>query len=328
MSIALLLAAAAASPDHPRTFGDWAVACDNMRHCAIASLGPVDGDFPEYTLELARNPGPRGGYEITLATQRDASPVPVALVIDGRRLPIRGDSLSGPAAARTAQAMARGRSLRIEASGARLLGTVSLTGAAAALRFIDAEQGRAGGVTATVAIGPAPASQVPPAPTATPLRTTPIGAAARAPSRAQLATMRRLGRCEAQAGEMWQPSMHRLGAGKALAILPCSAGAYNVISALFVIAGGRVTPAQVDLPAGFDSSGADSQTPVPSVANAAVDGGVLTSYAKGRGLGDCGIAQSFAWDGTRLRLVEQGEMRECRGNPHFLRTWHVPVARR
>jgi hypothetical protein len=54
---------------------------------------------------------------------------------------------------------------------------------------------------------------------------------------------------------------------------------------------------------------------------------VLTSYAKGRGLGDCGVSQRFAWDGTRLRLIEQAEMSECRGNPNFIRTWTARVER-
>jgi len=54
---------------------------------------------------------------------------------------------------------------------------------------------------------------------------------------------------------------------------------------------------------------------------------VLTGYAKGRGLGDCGLVQSLVWDGTRLRLTEQSEMRECRGNPNYLTTWRTRVVR-
>jgi hypothetical protein len=40
--------------------------------------------------------------------------------------------------------------------------------------------------------------------------------------------------------------------------------------------------------------------------------GVLTSYAKGCGLGDCGSRQSFVWDATRFRPSEQADMSECR----------------
>ncbi|MGJ3628473.1 DUF1176 domain-containing protein [Sphingomonas sp. MMS24-JH45] len=46
----------------------------------------------------------------------------------------------------------------------------------------------------------------------------------------------------------------------------------------------------------------------------------------GAGLGDCGVAQTYAWDGRRLRLVEQSAMGECRGNPNYLRTWIATVA--
>ena len=35
---------------------------------------------------------------------------------------------------------------------------------------------------------------------------------------------------------------------------------------------------------------------------------LLDTYAKGRGLGDCGVTSSFAWDGQRFRLAAQAEM--------------------
>ena len=64
-----------------------------------------------------------------------------------------------------------------------------------------------------------------------------------------------------------------------------------------------------------------------SIVNGAVDGGLVTSYAKGRGLGDCGVTQGFVWDGHRLRLVEQRAMGECRGNPDYLTVWRATVVR-
>ena len=47
----------------------------------------------------------------------------------------------------------------------------------------------------------------------------------------------------------------------------------------------------------------------------------LSSYEKGRGLGDCGSTENYAWDGARFRLVEQNEMGECRGSADYIRTW-------
>ena len=47
--------------------------------------------------------------------------------------------------------------------------------------------------------------------------------------------------------------------------------------------------------------------------------------SKGRGLGDCGSQQQFAWDGARLRLVDQRDMGECRQVTSFIPTWRAQV---
>jgi len=41
--LALLLAAAAAPDDSVKTFGDWAVGCDNGKRCELAVL-PLDNE--------------------------------------------------------------------------------------------------------------------------------------------------------------------------------------------------------------------------------------------------------------------------------------------
>ena len=297
-----------------KTFGDWQVGCDNGLVCTMASLLPDDGAGAGATLNLTRDPGPQGRYHamsgegVTDASGRTPA---TRFTVDGRDLGSDANAL--------AAAMANGRVLKVPG------GTISLKGASAALRYIDAMQGRAGTVTATVAKGAKPAASVPPAPAL------PIVAAQRlTPYTAKLpasvvATMKRIGRCDLSEGMDSTPSVARTPDGRLLVIQPCSAGAYNVIGALFVVRGTDVRPAQVDAPAGFDATGADSQTPVHSVVNGDFDRNVLTSYAKGRGLGDCGVGQTFAWDGSRYRLVSQDEMSECRGNTDYIATWRATM---
>jgi hypothetical protein len=48
---------------------------------------------------------------------------------------------------------------------------------------------------------------------------------------------------------------------------------------------------------------------------------LLGSYEKGRGLGDCGSAESYAWDGRRFRLIEATTMGECRGSHDWITVW-------
>lgn len=314
-------------PGELRTFGDWAVGCDNTALCTMASLGSEAGEFTPVTMQLLRQPGPDGQIDIALDTTDEGRPVsPRSIEIDGRALPL--PTLNGPTGMQVARAMANAQTLTIPPSDGHAALRLSLAGAAAALRWIDAEQGRAGTVTAIVARGSRPAASVPER------RTAPVIAAALPtgttlqPTPAQRAAMNRQAACEMPAGVASSPELAPLGDGETLVILPCSAGAYNVIAALFVLDGSAVRAAQVDTPAGFAASGADPRTPVASVVNARWKDGELTSYAKGRGLGDCGVRQTFVWDGERLRLSEQAEMRECRGNPQPIVTWRAQVVRR
>lgn len=317
----------AVAPGELKTFGDWTVGCDNTALCTMASLGPDMGDFPSVTMQLLRQPGPEGAIDLAFDTLADGPPLsPVAVQIDGRRMPL--PALNGPAAEQVAKAMANGRTLTVLGSGNRPIQRVSLAGASAALRWIDAQQGRAGTVTALVARGDRIAATVPDRRAAPVIAAAvPTGVAAQ-PTARQLAAMNRQAECEMPPGADASPELAVLGDGKTLVILPCSAGAYNVIGALFVLTGDHVVPARADAPAGFAETGADPRTPVTSVVNGAWKNGELTSYAKGRGLGDCGVHQTFVWDGARLRLSEQSEMRECRGNPNFIPTWRAQVVRR
>jgi hypothetical protein len=324
---------ASTKPGTLKTFTDWTAGCDNTLRCTLGTLLPeqsMGGDM--ITLNLTREPGAvaRGGGGISLAveTRNDQAAIkrpPASFAVDGRPIKLRD-------AAALATAIANGQSLTILDAGGAVLATLSLKGAAAALRYIDAQQGRAGSTDAIVARGPAASRAPAPAlPVITALA--PSGTPAKLTA-TQIATMRKRGACDpgnfpsGADPEMFAPDVHALGGGTSLAILPCSTGAYNLIGALFIIDGATIVPAQLDAPSGFEETGADSATPVKSVVNGTFEDGVLTSYAKGRGLGDCGVHQSFVWDGTRFRLSEQAEMGECRGNIDYITTWRTRVVRR
>ncbi|WP_019517705.1 DUF1176 domain-containing protein [Sphingomonas sp. Mn802worker] len=315
-------------PGALKTFGDWAVGCDNTHRCTLASLAPETAPNSGYTIAITRAAEPAGGYEIAVGNTGDGA-APVSLRVGAKRFAVAGNGLSGGAAQQIVAALTSVRTLMLAGHTGKPLGTVSLAGISAALRYVDAVQHRVDTVTAAVAKGRNAAATVPPAP-ATPVVHAPAltGAPARL-TRSQVAAMKRTARCDAPPSTDldWSPVVSTMGGGTSLAVLPCSAGAYNVNGALFVIRGNRVTPAKTDAPAGFEATGADPETPVPSVVNGQVENGVLTSYAKGRGLGDCGVSQAFVWDGTSLRLIEQAEMSDCRGNPDFIRTWTARVER-
>ena len=309
-------------PGELKTFTDWTVGCDNTLRCTLGSLLPEMGGEDMITLNLSREPGPvtAGGGKISLAleTSNDVEATkrpPVSFAVDGKRIALHDTTA-------LAAAIANAQSLRILDVKGGTLATLSLKGAAAALRYIDAQQGRAGSTDAIVAKGPA-ASTAPTPPLPVIAAIAPSGTAAKLTA-TQVAALRKRATCDL---EGFTPETHALGGGKSLVIFPCSTGAYNLISALFIVDGTSITPAQLDAPAGFEATGADTGTPVKSIINGDFKNGVLTSYAKGRGLGDCGSHQSFVWDAARFRLSEQSDMSECRGNIDYITTWRAKVVR-
>src|SRR3546814_16693539 len=49
----------------------------------------------------------------------------------------------------------------------------------------------------------------------------------------------------------------------------------------------------------------------------------LSSYTRGRGLGDCGGAETYVWAGRQFRLVDARSMGECRCAMKWSTTWRV-----
>jgi hypothetical protein len=332
----LLLALAAAGPvlGPIRTFEDWAVACDNAHRWEVTSL-PLTSDASDEAgsiVSIVREPGPNGSVAISIELTGEKAPSqPLSLAVDGTRIRAVGTGkgevqLSGTGALQAATAMAAGR--RMSVSGEKEVAAVSLKGLSAALRFIDADQGRAGTVTAFVARGSKPGSAVA-APTPLPAIAAPRAVSGRAPAltAALKARIMRESGCEDEdAPDLNRaPSVHHLDAKATLVLIPCGAGAYNFLSAAYVLAGGAAKRANFDAEVGFGSDGGP-----PLLVNAELDprSGELSSYGKGRGVGDCGSSQRFVWDGARFRLIEARVMGECRGSTNWLTVWRARVIRR
>lgn len=306
--------APAAGPGTEKLFGNWAVVCDNVKRCEATVLMPESWSGDEApTLDLSREPGPAGAVAVTIAPIGE-TPGIIDILIDNRLMGsgvMRDGSvhLTGATAEGIARAIATGRALQLRAHK-KILATISLTGSSATLRYIDAEQGRAGGVTALVAKGPKSATAVPGAmalPRIAAVRS-PKGKASTLPA-AQIETLRKQAECDDRPlPAPYVPEFHRLDSRSTLLILPCGVGAYQGWAALYVVSGGRAVPAQFDI---WDQ---DSRDPVRQLTEATWDPeqAMLASRAKGRGLGDCGIDQTYVWDGTRFRMTLYKGLSECR----------------
>lgn len=335
-------ARAAPRPGPLEIYRDWAVGCDNVGRCVATSLrsdAPQEGDGV-VALSVERDAGPAATPRLALAFQGDEGSGFGAggradVLVDGvAYAQAQADRAGDPgralvpdaAQARLLPALLRGVRLNARVNG-RIVGSASLSGLAAALRYMDAQQQRAGTVTALVALGRLPAASVPTA------RALPIVYRLPVPDKSAPGALWQeersraltLSGCSAEQSPAMEARVGRLSHKEELVLVPCGSGAYNFGSVALIATGqpGRRTFAL----ARFDSApewGGGNGAP-PELVNAAWDAetGTLSSREKGRGLGDCGTARSYVWDGSVFRLTELTTMRECRGSWNWLTLWRA-----
>ncbi|MBO9713037.1 DUF1176 domain-containing protein [Sphingomonas sp.] len=328
----MLLAAPADDP--VKVFGDWVVACDNVKRCEMTSLLPGDEAMPEAddpagdsSLSVVREAGPAGGWSVEFSTRPYAGKA--SATIDGVAI-ASGTAreglvdFSGADAAKLVAAMTNGKEAGLKDASGKPIARISLSGSSASLRFIDAAQGRAGSVTAAVAKGARPATAVPAAAVLPVVKRAMPSGKVESVSKTLRAAMDKLGDCagvyEGGEGDPPEVETHALGGGKTLALLPCGSGAYNFSTVPFIVSGGHATVAR------FDVLGGESEAEgIAMLTNAGWDTktATLSSYDKGRGIGDCGTAEDYVWTGEMFVLVEARSMPECRGSVNWLTTFRA-----
>ncbi|MFZ4745506.1 MAG: DUF1176 domain-containing protein [Sphingomonas sp.] len=322
--LALAVAAAAPQPGALKTFRDWIVGCDNGRACQAVALVPESEDGESYLmLVIERGPEAQAKAELRW-TVTDGPPKRATLKVDGKSVAQVAGSVIEISPALAAALAAGGRAQVTTAPGGKV-GEASLGGLAAAMRYIDDKQKRVGTDTALVAKG---AGRVVPVPPPLPVVTT-TPAPSTPPARFRPADIKKYNGddgCGVPA-DSFKPETYRLDAAHTLVMVPsiCGNGAYNYFTTALIIpnSGTPVAVAKFDAPSSMGEPGNTD----PSLVNASYDAKTrrLSTYAKGRGLGDCGVTQQFAWDASRFRLVEQSEMGECRGSVDYIRTWRAKV---
>lgn len=319
LAAVLFLGAGVANADGVETFKDWTVVCDNLRACTVVGFGAEDRELPA-VLRLTRAAAAGAPARIEI-DQPDSEAVlggkPPTLAVDGKVvLTAKAKPLSeaggftvvlddvqvGPLLG----AARNGTELTIQA-GDKTVGRVSLAGMVAALRYADDQQKRVGTVTAMVAKGATPASGVPAPPPVPVLHAAPAVAQTSLPAKPPASVMAVVRKTECDAESQWssgEPEAARLSADKVLWQIPCGGGAYNFDS-LFVV---------------VDKAGKTALAPVEGLedgmaTNAGYDpkARILSSYSKGRGIGDCGSSTDWVWTGEVFATSQVAIMPVCRG---------------
>ncbi|MFN2259010.1 MAG: DUF1176 domain-containing protein, partial [Parasphingopyxis sp.] len=161
--LAALQAPAAQQPGSVEIFGDWAVGCDNGLACEAISLAAEDWSSGNAALlTVRRGPGEHGYLSVGLYVYEETQGGRLRLVIDGEPVATFADSgdalryeISGDLGSAVSR-IATGTRATLQTDDGGEFGTLSLAGSAAALRYIDDRQQRAGTRGAAVARGPRP----------------------------------------------------------------------------------------------------------------------------------------------------------------------------
>ena len=313
MALLFLAAAASAADGEFPTFKDWTVGCDNGRSCmAVGQYNPSNFDLASVVVE--RGPLADDFPSIWFRNEDDSDVIDLAA--DGKRLGVRLSkdaddytiSVEPGSAAEVIAAMTSASTLVPVRADGKKSSPLSISGASAALRWMDEQQKRAGTVTALVAKGAAPASAVPAAPPL-PVVTAAVasGALGKPLTDAEIAKIQ-----EEHAGCTDEDLSDKVAYGRldsrttlAIVTAVCGSGAYNFYGIPMLLRDdgtrevadvGKHDEGDVTMNLSWDESAR-----------------LLTSYFKGRGIGDCGASTDWAWDGARFRVVEEKAMGECLG---------------
>ena len=326
----------AVAPAKVLTFKDWTVGCDNGLSCQAVALmadGLPDGSL---SIVVTRAEGVNGSLMVEMAgaaTKADRFRVIIdGKVADSGAITVGNETIkvNGADAMKLARAMANGRKLKLVDGLGATLGNASLAGSTAALRYIDNIQGRAGSKGAIAANGrkAATARRV-----ALPVITVKkIAPTDQLPDVSTLVALSEGSPCAAERFGSSEDTTYSLGTGQngpqALVMLNCGAGAYNEATGVYIGQLGNsgkwsFSPALFD----NDPTLVGEAVKVPILTNSDWDSANqrISSFNKGRGLSDCGVSESYVWDGAMFRLSEAARMDECRGSLDWIPVWRAEV---
>ncbi|MDB5599960.1 MAG: hypothetical protein JWN71_2004 [Xanthobacteraceae bacterium] len=335
---ALLLSGAPARAEI-KNFRDFVAACDNARDCVAYGLGT---DAVGAYLKIERGGAPDATPKIIIvADLPNASTFTLAFDDPALNAALPTGPHAGPAndennarvtvdkpeaVAALLEALRKAKMLRVtrqDPPGAPKSDPVeselSMAGAVAALLWIDERQQRLGTTTALVRRGDKPASAVPappalPAVVAAKINTAPLTQEVpKALDPKHSAKMRKL--CGADEDDAEFSEASRLDGKRVLYSYVCRSlsGAYN-FTHVFLVAP-EDAPQSARAPDFIVPPELKNEEKKPIMINPGFDTetATLSTFAKGRGPGDCGTEAGWTWDGKAFRVTLYRSMPYCRG---------------
>jgi hypothetical protein len=336
-ALALIKALLVVSPAFAeiKEFREWTAACDNVRHCN--AYGVEVGSGSSAYVRLEREGGAAAPLTIAIAVDvQKASQFKLSFDdpaitglpsgpqsgtesadYDGKRLVI-SDRVTVEAALAGLRKAKKLIIARIDPPGAPAsdpaTSEISLSGLAAALLWIDDQQKRVGTVTALIAKGDKPAAAI--APLSLPVVTAAKPSVSTPPKPPAGMLAKAQAQCDSDKKFTGAEDATPLGGGRVMYWFHCeeASGAYNANFALLMVEPGtQVTAVILKAP---QELGIGDGSVVPNT-NPSFDAATqtLSTFDKGRGIGDCGTFSEWVWNGTEFQLLTYKTMPACNGIP-------------
>lgn len=314
-------------------YRDWVVGCDNIFTCQAVSLQDDFARENAATVSIKRTASPQPQLTIEIDNIAQISDR-YRIIIDGKNVDtgvIDSDRnmiiVTSADALKLARAMARGYAMEIFDGTNQSLGKISLSGSFAALRYMDDRQNM---MRTPMGISSVGRQKYRSKNIAAPIiAVQKIAQTGIIPAFADILRLSKISGCEEEQFGVTEDRAYSLGNQDgnplALAIISCGSGAYNYSSAPFVGVqrGGawQFVPAKFD----YDKAVFTSENGAKILVNVGWDEErqILSSYYKGRGIGDCGSSADYVWDGNMFRLVSANSMDPCRGSINWISLWQA-----
>ncbi|SDV46678.1 DUF1176 domain-containing protein [Chitinasiproducens palmae] len=312
--------AIAKEQQEPATFGDWVVGCDNQRSCVAIGMPSEDGQIGAY-VRIARS-GVRDDLPtVTIAYYTDkkvGNPQIVTTPAPAKDASQQGSfgsrceddfciaTLRGADAMRFIDALRDAKTLTValRAKVPTDASVVSLKGSAAALLYVDDRQQRIGTPSALLRRGTRAIATIPDVPALPQVQALTLTVPKTLP-----ASAKQLPKANEDCPQGTEPIAFQDARGAMLYGVCEIGGAYNMSYTMYLPSTAAKTTG------GSRKNGA----PVAgdSLTNPWLnkDGKTLSTFDKGRGIGDCGASSDLAWTGTALVEVARSAMPVCKGVP-------------
>ncbi|MCX8956728.1 DUF1176 domain-containing protein [Erwinia psidii] len=321
----LLFATSLQAQPLQKVFSDWQITCNNLNYC-VARNFPGDNGL---VMTIGRHAGSddrpllRIDYGNAYTSELGGLALKDNLLLDGRRLkPDLKHWEVQPHHLATTHAISIDEFLAqtMEADNIQLLysptATISLHGLKAALLLMDEVQGRLNGMSAWVRRGNRAAGDVPPEPL-TPVIVPPVHPPLPL-TRVESNGLIDFGTWRVNTAECSldpqrrEVSVSPLNDKKALLLVSCEMGAYNVIDLAYEVT--RTEPylvRRISLTLPFMPAGKSFKQMELINAHFDPESSQLVTFSKSRGLGDCGIASRWQFTAGEFVLVEYAQEQTC-----------------